>query len=98
MKYSTYAIFLASVCSTTAFNCLKTPTVSRSRMSMTDAEMDDGNVLNGFKVGFGILKKGMNKGDSLYMCKYIYICMYINIYICIYILYIYTDTRLYIYI
>jgi hypothetical protein len=95
MKYSTYAIFLASVCSTTAFNCLKTPIVSRSRMSMTDAEMDDGNLLNGFKVGFGILKKGMNKGDRLYEYTYIYIYVYIYIYTY---MYIYICMHIYIYI
>lgn len=65
MKFAVCVIVLASLCSSSAFSTLKTPTVTGTRVFSSSGEnYDDGNLLNGFKAGFGILRKGLSKGDG----------------------------------
>lgn len=67
MKFFVCVVVLASLFSSDAFNALRAPLSRSARLysSSDDTKTpDDGNLLNGFKAGFNILKKGMSKGDG----------------------------------
>jgi hypothetical protein len=68
MRTFNCGLLLAYICGTVAFNTLRSPSIKATHVYSTpeggSTEVEDGNMLKGFKVGFNIFKKGMNSNDG----------------------------------
>lgn len=63
MKVTVCAVILACLSSSDAFTTSR-PMIKSTRVFASEDAPDDGNLLNGLKAGFSILRKGIQNGDG----------------------------------